>query len=334
MAIDFSKLGNKISSVIQGATPSASSAESDLLSLIPDSGQVPLWSIKGDDWYKLYGHQFEVVIKSQQQGIGPLTQAGVGPNDDTKYFTLPIPPQSIVISPVFPNQTTPTAGGVVEEVSSVVFWRINMSGTMGIAVGRSDDDINKKQRMAEVFRTRVSTTGLLSGISAELNQTINKASNIIGSLSDIANNPLAAVVGAVNNTLLPPNPYTASAVPQNSNGFTEIHELQKFFYHYHTLKSADPDKYELYFTQLKTNQRWRVVVKNYTIKQSAPNSHLYRYDMALVGWDCKDSGSVNRTAVNRFGPDGDLAEVNTLGVNALPMAKSIGSNISSLWKKI
>jgi hypothetical protein len=308
-----------------------------------------MWGINGEDWYKIYGHQFEVVdmgdtgdTNNAAGGFTAALQVPMAPDSNktptnSYFFTLPIPPQSISIKPIFPNQVTPTAGGVVEEVSQVSLWQIQMSGTMGTAVSRSIP--SDRNGMADQFRTRIATTGLLAGISASLQEGVNKIGAIANKVVDTVDavqsgNPLDAagaiaggVTGALNEVILPPLPYAESGVHQNSNGFTETHELQKFFYLYHKLKGDNPNKFFLRFNQIKTGQTWNVIVKNYTIRQSATNPNLYRYEIALIGWDCRKLNAAKRNELNRFGPKGDLSAVNTVGTGVFSKLKTVGKQL-------
>lgn len=275
-------------------------------------GAPTLWNITGANWYQVYGYQFMVT--------GP---------EKKYYFTLPIPPQSMTVSPVVPSKITATIGGVVEEHSPVVFWQIAMAGTTGVAISRQPGDEVNRKYMAGQFREVISTTGLLAGKFNELNKSINKIGGLIdGAINTISNvtnakNPLDAVsagvggvVGAVNNSLLPPLPYSASAVSQDTNGFTEAQELQIFFYTYQRLKAEQPNEWNMFFINYKTNQQWRVAVKNFSLQQSANEPMAYKYQIQLQGWDCTQANQEADLTkpFDRYGPNGDLKSVNTMGL--------------------
>jgi hypothetical protein len=288
-----------------------------------------MWTITGANWYQVYGYQFQV----DAYGV-------------KYYFTLPIPPQTISISPVIPSKITPTMGGVVEEHSAVTFWQINMAGTTGVGVSRRDGDELNRKYMAGQFREILSTTGLLAGKFNELNKSINKIGGLIdGAINTVTNfteakNPLDAisavsggVVGTVNNALLPPLPYSSSAVKQESNGFTEAQELQRFFYAYQKLKADAPGNVSLHFVNYKTNQKWRVAVKNFSLQQSANEPMLYKYSISLQGWDCvapSEEPGLEK-AFDRFAPGGDLSSVNTMGLSA---SGKVGAAVSAAKKAL
>jgi len=265
-------------------------------------------------------------------------------NLDFRHFTLPIPPQSMVVKPIIPSRITPTFGGVVEEVSKVKLWTISMSGTTGTGVSQTaggfndlldtttealkaatgignDTSINRNS-MAKRFREVIETTGLVSGkqgilkTAFETDLALSAATNTLNALSagDVSQAKSSvedALIGAKNLDYLPKTPFSSSSVSGASNGFVEIQELQKFFYSYHALKDRHPNSYALLFTNSKTDQSWRCSVKDFVIQQSAENPFLYRYQINLQCWDVRSSKEVfTDTALSqpfdRFGPGGDL----------------------------
>lgn len=293
-----------------GANVQAIEAEYANVFGAPEHSKV--WSIDGQRWDKVYSYRF-IVKKTKEDGSkdGPLLN-----------FALPIPPQSMVIKPMIPSLATATFGGVVEEISPVKFWMINMAGTTGTGVSR--DDAEQRRKQSERFRDSINTTGLLAGLSAEANALAGTvggvADEVIGIGTDIAAgaNPISAlaggVTGALNTALLPPLPYSGSGVNGKFNGFTEMHEMVKFFYFYQALKSRAPDKYELHFVNFKTDQSWRVVLKDIQVQRAASNPNLERYQITLKGWDVKNPKKIDEALeakdFDRFGPNGDLKEVN------------------------
>jgi len=290
-----------------------------------------VWSITGSDWDKVYGYRFSIIAKKS-----------------VWYFTLPIPPQNLVIKPLMASKVTPTMGGIVEETTGIQMWSIQMSGTTGISATRAEKDwlgtetpaanVQRKD-VAKKFRDNISTTGLLAGIAANLNRTIAKVGGVAdvivdaagsaaeslgsGDFKSVAADIAAGFVGAAVTALLPPLPYSGSAVNENSNGFTEAQELQKFFYMYSKLKGLAPKEYILRFTCFKTNQDWQVAVKDFSLQISSQNPNLYKYSIVLQGWDIKAPGD-KRKAFDRFSRSGDLHSVNTISVGTM---QSLASKI-------
>ena len=273
-----------------------------------------LWAVKGEDWYKVYSYQFVARFVEE----GDVTEF---------YYTLPLPPQQYSINPIMATKVTPTVGGVVEETSQILFWMINISGTPGIATARALKDMTARQNMAKSFRDNITTTGLLSGISAAANQAIAKIGGVVDTISDTVDavsnsgNALEAagaiaggVTGALNTALTPPLPYSGSAVNAEHNGFVEMQDMVKFFYMYNYLKGQNPKKWSLYFIDYKNSQKWRIVIKDMSIQKNAQQPFLWKYSVSLQGWDVTYPTSVakNKAEFNRFGPGGDLKSVNSM----------------------
>ena len=318
-----------LESPFDGDSTVAAALETEYLEQYKSDGG-KIWSVKGADWYQVYGYQFAVNVS-----LGKDTAV------DAFKFTLPIPPQSFMVKPVMASRATPTIGGVVEETSAVVFWMVQMQGTTGIAVNRGENDGTSRNEVAKSFRDNITTTGLLSGVSANLNKVISKVGGVAdkaidafgrvsdaiktGDFLDAASSAAEGFVGAANTALLPPLPYSSSAVSQEGNGFTEAQELQKFFYMYSKLKGKSPNKYSLIFRCYKTNQEWDVIVKDFSLQISAQNPNLYKYSISLQGWNCRAVGDKERKPLDRLGSKGDLKSVNTLtsGVLAKVSVKKI-----------
>ena len=261
--------------------------------------------------------------------LGAAKQA-VGSGDETTpvkwfHFTLPIPPQQLVSKPIIPSKVTATLGGVVEETSQVKFWINSMSGTTGTSMSRLAEDVYKREKMASKYRDVIETTGLLAGAAAGLNQAFNKIGDVVNTAAGAAQafasgdfaGGVGGVTGAINNALTPPIPYSKSGVDNRTNGFVEAQELQKFFFMYSALKARYPKNFALLFTNFKTDQSWRCIVKDFQLQQSAENPYLFKYNINLQCWDIRRSrdmfaGTDAAEPFDRFGAGGDLAPVNTL----------------------
>jgi hypothetical protein len=327
-----------------------------------NSTDIEKFRIVGQDWYKVFGYQFVILSnKEKEKEVGKSGNSAVskllgavkavknlatgsknadGPSEDnaeTKYYTLPIPPQSLLIKPIIASQVTPTLGGVVEETSDNVLWIISMQGTTGIAPGRAMNGSTPDRRsVAKQFRDTISTTGLLAGITGQLNKTISKIGGAIDSALAAAQSfqegniagGIGNAVNAANATVLPSIPYSGSAVSQETNGFTEIQELSKFIDMYNTLKHKDPKKYSLVFRMFKTNQQWRCIVQDFSIQKSAQSPHLWRYNIVLKCWNLQTvSAQMSKASeFDRFGSNGDLKSVNTVGLGALNLLGKMGFN--------
>lgn len=281
------------------------------------------WTYSGQDWYKVFPYAFVVEATNVANDDEP--------ENPTLYtYTLPIPPQTMLTKMIPASAATATFGGVVEETSDNVFWIIQMSGTTGTAVSRSDlsDTESNRKEMAKLFRKKLETTGLLSGVAAQLNSLAGKVGGTLDAAAgaatsfasgDIAGG-MAGVTGAINNLILPALPYSESGVDGITNGFTEMQELHRFLYTFSHLKAKMPDQFKLKFKNYKTGQEWRIILQDFTIQQSAQQPNLYRYNIQLKAWDVKTIDSEERSATeyDRFKPgSGDLAPVNVVGIDGI-----------------
>ena len=326
-------------------------------------GDLPvLWKTTATNWYKIFGYQFKVLMEKTDKdmddefdnwasNIDPkksiLSQMStLSEQVETAYFTLPIPPSSMVVKPIFPSRATATLGGVVEETSPVKFWVISMEGTTGTGIGRAEGDEGTKKQTAKNFRTVIETTGLTDGIFAQINRGINKVVGIADRVVDTAVETTNAITdgnfldgakiasfgvkGAINDSLTPPTVFSQSAVDEKTNGFKESQDLMKFFYMYQTLKSKSPKRYFLYFSNIQTDQTWRVLIKNFSLSKNSQNPTLWKYKIDLQAWDVKPLMNEDRVSHDRFAYNGDLREVNAVNVAQLPqllnrLGKKIGS---------
>ena len=291
------------------------------------------WVWNGADWYKTFPYQFSIVNTDVADG---WDQTDVSPN---YIYTLPIPPQSLTIKMVPASQATPTVGGVVEETSENTFWLINLSGTTGTGVGRYDDDLQLREKMAGQFRAKLETTGLLAGVAANLGALANKVGGVVDQLSNLgggAAGVIGGLSGAITNAYLPSQMYGGSAVPEGTNGFTEMNALHAYLLAYSRLKGFNPKQYSLYFINQKESQKWQVSLQDFTIQRNAQNPYLYRYNIQLKGWNVQktDNTDGNRADLDRFAPGtGDLASVNMIELSAMAkMATNTGNAIARDWK--
>lgn len=292
---------------------------------LPRGFQDEAWDflvVNPEDFYKIFPYQF--AIESQAGDF---------------VFTLPIPPDSIQTKMVVASEATPTIGGMVEETSMTKLWMISLSGTTGLAVSRSGsgDRWKDTKTAADKFRSALETTGLLSGAAAKVNAIAGKVGNVVNAFSNITNpaSAVAAVSGGIQAALQPNLPYLNSSVDRNSNGFSEIHRLQKFLYMYTVLHEKDPSGTSLYFRNIKDRMLFRCVVKDFNIQKSVNEPFLYRYRISLKCWNPSGDpdGGGNGAEINRFGPNGDLKSTNTLTAKgAYGSAKTLASNIKKSLK--
>jgi len=318
-----------ISTFFFGSATKDGQKKKNIETILKLTGKKPeefLWTVTGENWYKYFGYLFSV------------KKENTGSEAHWFHYMLPIPPQSYVCKPIMPSQVTPSLGGVIEEVSAVKFWLISMEGTTGIAGGRDSDD-EQREKLQTKFRDTVATTGLLSGAFAQVTGNVNKVASMVDRGIDIIKDPSLQnaayqLKGAVNDAFTPPIPYASSAVHGKHNGFVEAYALKKFFYVYHMLKSYAAKDFSLYFTNIKTDQSWKIIVKDFHLQQNAQNPFLIRYNINLQAWDVGRAKRIegindNTKDFDRFGAYGDLGEVNSVNLNSDKIQNIIAKNIKN-----
>lgn len=268
--------------------------------------------ISPQDWYKTYPYQLMIIDKKASSGV-----------TRNYIYSLPIPPDALNYRMISASNVSATMGGVVEETSETVFWNISLTGTTAIAVSREDTD--KSPNGAEGFRQTYDAGGILgrlvSSVLGGLSSLAGRADSIVNAGKSLFGNSTGpekasafsnGVAGALENQ---PS-FTRSGVngdAKRSNGYTEIHKLHMFLNLYAKLKDTSPDRFELKFVSQKDNMAWQVIVKDFSFQKSANQPMLYRYSIQLQGFNMVNASSfVQRTAIDRFGKDGDLATANSL----------------------
>lgn len=289
-----------------------------------------IYPSNGKNWYQTFPYVFSIIDLS----------------GDTKpenyHYALPIPPESLTTQMVAPSDAIPTLGGVIEEPSAAVFWNIQMAGTTGMGIGRSGVAIDSVNKPASVFRDVIPKTGIATSLMLSLSSAASYITGLTSAATEAFKDAEAGFSGtaaAASRTaeyLIQPHlPYTYSAVPADSNGYTEIHRLHKFFIFYTHLNSRrdmvtsnidvsqyKKKQYALYFNNYKDNQKFRIVLKNFTIVKSAGSPFLYRYQIQLKGWHLQPVDEEMGKPIDRFKTD--LASVSTITVtSAVNKAKNV-----------
>lgn len=338
--IDWAK--EKISDKLPNSTSnSKTNSVYGLIQSIPttDTNKGPFYKVSAKDWYQTYPYRFKI-----KHG------------DKVTYYSLPIPPEALAYQMVSASQLIPTLGGVVEETSATVFWQITLSGTTGIAIGRryseEKDQLDLPASQEQNFR-KILKGGILAN-------TFNKAANIYNAVAGVAaagysaNGMLGILEGlastaqrfntsAVKTELAPSDAGQKVADMFNidlspirngdsaTNGYVEIHLLHNFLNAYSHLKETNPNTTELFFESHKDNMQWQVIVKAFSFQKNAAQPYLYRYSIALQGFDLKEVGEDGgRVAIDRFGPDGDLGGVNSFTLSgAMERAQSLTRKITT-----
>jgi len=285
--------------------------------LFDNPTQSAFYTVKAKDWHKTYPYRF--VIRFSDRSVDYI-------------YALPVPPSVYNVATIIPSRATATLGGVVEESSAVVFFNISMQGTFGQAISKQEGYTPAGR--ADEFR-RVFTSGGLIG--SALSTLTNTTGNILKATQGTVNpfellgsaqmpysssfvnadtKPSEGIVkdliGSVSN-IFSPNEVTPSnaLTTTGGNGFTEVHAFQNFLLAYQKLASARPNEYSLHFQNVKDNCEWRCILSSPpAFSKNAQRPMIYDYQISLTAWDLKPIGTVI-PAIDRFGPDGDLADINS-----------------------
>ena len=331
------KLPNSDSS--QGSPNSVYKIIQEAAKTIPTAkGGGPFYKVSAKDWYQTYPYRFKIQV-----------------GDKDTYYSLPIPPEALAYQMVSASQLIPTLGGVVEETSATVFWQITLSGTTGIAINRrfseEKDQLDLPASQEQNFR-KILKGGVLAN-------TFNKAANIYNAVTGIAGAGYSAtgILGALEGLASTAQRFNTSAVKTElapsdagqkvadmfnidlspvregdsaTNGYVEIHLLHNFLNAYSHLKEQNPENTKLFFESHKDNMQWQVIIKAFSFQKNAAQPYLYRYNIALQGFNLREVGAADRVVVDRFGPDGDLGGVNSFTLTgAMERANSLTNKLSS-----
>lgn len=291
--------------------------------------------VDAKDWYQTYPYRF--IVKSKTKDY---------------IYSLPIPPQSLSVSPVIPSQATATLGGVVEESSPVVFWNVSMQGTFGQAISKQDP--TRPAGRSDEFR-RVFTSGGLLG--SALSNLANTAGNVLKAAT-LNVNPLELL----GSTQLPYSQSFVNAdtpaskgsigdaiqsikniaggdsgtrdasqlVTTGGNGFTEVHAFQNFLLAYQKLAGQRPSEFSLYFQSIKDNCQWRCIIASPpSFSKNAQRPFMYDYSISLKCWGLTEVDA-KEPPIDRFGPGGDLSDVTSATATG---AFTKMSNLAATLKK-
>lgn len=103
-----------------------------------------------------------------------------------------------------------------------------------------------------------------------------------------------------------------------ANGYAWSHAMRQFFLIYRREKAKNPDL-ALYFIDGKAGTRFRCVPRNIAFSQSAKNPFVVSYNLVLKCWIENNTLEIRGQApqIDRFGPGGDLEEVNIRNATSL-----------------
>jgi hypothetical protein len=286
------------------------------------------------DWFKVYPYMFQ--IRDITKPFSPEGQD----NGMVSSFYLPIPPQSMTIQQLSTATAHATIGGVVEEVSAPVFWTITLVGTTGMAMnGEDHPSASGRKTLSEVTGQASAIESLIGGLAKK---AINAVTDVLvpekelpfgmnGSavstpkpdyVEKIDSNPSASTASGFAARLLKAATGglmagSAEKASPYSNGFAWDLTLRNFFLIYQRERSKDTNL-GLFFIDQKTNAAYQCVPRSVQFQKSANNPMVSSYTIILQCWNLTGADQIIKPKeVERFGPNGDLKEVNTVSSTAM-----------------
>jgi hypothetical protein len=289
-----------------------------------DGNDVPAGPLYGDadyhplytNWYNPRPYNFEFTDKSGK----------------TVCIILPISPSNLMISTPFATNIVPTLYGTVEEHSPVRYYDISIEGTTGMGpkyvfpFEKGSDPLRSTGRSAFTVKTAMgsipvlSQSGLFKNTSGAAQNVIDGAKSLFGLEEE------------------------SSGLQLDQTGYIAFHNLYRFLLKYKkdtastdsTLREGHP----LVFVNRKDHNRYRVVVKSFTMKRDKEDPMLYYYSIVMRGYDLSQrDGKINvRTAkeqaaalgLNGISGSSVLQQVKKKAEQAKAILASISGGVSQL----
>lgn len=211
-------------------------------------------------WDKLYPYQLLVV--ESVPGDGGTTQYQVRPG---WQFTLPMPPESMVVDTTFAVAESALNSGVLEEWNGVVWKTIHMHGTTGVLPLRGAAE------QQTGFNPAVSIFG----------GTVQAAGNVVSA----ANQLRESVTGQPqqNRNIHQLSEFEPGTQLGKSTGYYQIRLLERFLHTYAKAKTRRESRsWHLALAVWKDEAVYLVTPKSFRITKSGPQAPLeYVYDLLL-----------------------------------------------------
>ena len=246
--------------------------------------------------YTKVGEDFPYLIKDNKtQWIATVPYAlalrqGLGSNTDDiqdicdggtlldklQMFYFPINPESMNITTPFAVTITPTAGGIVEENSGVVFYNIQLRGTTGVT-----PNINFKTGQVITPQTLTKPSNDDTG-----GRPVVQSNLISKNGSGFGANTVNAINSAASTIVGVDNPIVKSSI--SLSGYNAFHSLYRLICRYNQAKSQG-SKAILFFVNYKDGNQYQVAIKNFTLIRDKSRPHLYQYSIDMQGWSIQSA---------------------------------------------
>lgn len=218
----------------------------------------PFWEwadLDGTRWNQLYPYRLALYVR--ENGEWKLSKDKLPP------FTLPIPPEEMVIAMPFAITTTVTLGGIVEEHNGAPLRMINMSGTTGVFP----------------LRGNPGTPPIGASVVANPVPTIPTSSQVNGTV-------VPSSVAQLNNSLTPYGVVSSfTGDTGKGTGFFQFQLLKRFLETYAALKKTrDGRNYILALEIWKDEEAYLVSPVTFDLRRSQGTPLEYNYSLQLKGW--------------------------------------------------
>lgn len=272
------------------------------------------YSLESQNWYAAKPYGFKASFRGGK----------------TIIMFLPINPNNLSITTHFATNVIPTLYGTVEEHSNVRYFDISIEGTTGMAprfvapyikeddiehnllAGAAYETVRKSGRSAFEIANSYSAGGFFAKTLGAINQTIDKASDLLNG-------------GAKPKT----------GINAENSGYVAFHNLYRFLLqHKKDVSGAGDSKtalktHPLTFFNYKDNNQYDVAVRGFTMRRSIDNPMLYHYSIQLRGYNLKtaDATTIDEDLKRRLK---DLGLDGVDGSSVLGDMKSLAGQAKSI----
>lgn len=214
-------------------------------------------------WNKSFPYQLAVLQVRDESIASPTVpgggQAAVGAYSIDSTFTLPIPPEEMVIQTPFAVNTSITLGGVVEQHNGAPVRLISFSGTTGVyplrGVGEAPREINWAE---SIF---AGTVQAVQGLTA------------------------VATGGQLTNNNLYDDRLGDDAILQRGTGYYQFRLLEQFLENYVAgMKRPENRGKRLALLIWKNQAAYLVSPQQFAVKRTKDSPYEYKYDLQLRAW--------------------------------------------------
>ena len=248
---------------------------------------------KESNWYKALPYCFKVTTK----------------DGESFSFYLPINPMNIVITTHFATNIIATAYGTVEEHSEQRYFDIIISGTTGLApknIGIIHDTnslfLSSLLKVATTSVPFLKMSNIPDGQPGRLSETLFQV-NTGGFFNRTKQLALNAAKKAMSVLPFGSSEYDSGVLDKHS-GYVAFHNFYRFLVAYKKEILNSDGKYKIgehpiQFINYKDNNQYNVAINNFQLNRSADDPMLYKYTIAMRGYDLRTIGIEKKFEIDR-----------------------------------